>query len=160
LPIAATLAITGLFYHLVFVDHYFSVHTKRHYRAVAAYLNAAALRADESAFIVTESNWDNWLNYYWEPRGNESESLDITGNPLRVTATVKTFSKALAEHKPNGFWVVINSTRNMSRLPYNIEGYRLAETKKFVGITVRRYVKVNLPDETVSTSSGATEKTP
>ena len=146
-PIAATIAITGLFYHLVFVDHYFTVHTKRHYRAVAAYLKAETQRSEESAFIVTEGNWDNWLNYYWEPRGNKPDVLDITGKPLRVTATTSTFSKLLAEHKPNGFWVVMNATRHMSRLPSYVEGYRSTMTKKFVGITVRRYIKVNVRDE-------------
>jgi uncharacterized membrane protein len=156
-PIAATLAIVGLLYHLVFVDRYYSRHTKRHYRAVAAYLKAAALRANESTFIATESNWDNWLNYYWEPRGKNPEAFDVTGKPLRVAATVKTFAKALAEHKPNGFWVVINPTRDMTRLPSHIEGYRPTFTKKFVGIAVRRYIKQTLPDERGAADSGTDE---
>ena len=152
-PIIATIAIVGLLYHLVFVSRYYSVHTKRNYRAVAAYLKEAALRSDESAFIVTESYWDNWLNYYWEPRGNTKDALDVTGKPLRVAATVKTVAKALTEHKPNCFWVVINASRNMSHLPVDFAGYRLLTTKKFFGITVRRYGKPNLENEPGDTDS-------
>jgi uncharacterized membrane protein len=140
-PIVATLAVGYLLYHTIFVEKYYKKITKRHYRAVAAYLEKRVGEEPHPAFIVTESNWDNWLNYYWESRPYRAEAHDGIGRQLRVSATTRNVENEIELKQPESIWFVINPTKGMTRLPQTLLNYKLDYTSKFVGISLKHFVR-------------------
>lgn len=140
-PVVALTVAAALLGHLLFVRHYYHVKTKRDYRAVARYLETEAKKGESDPFIVTESNWNNWFDYYFIPRKGHPGMFDSQNDRLRVSATTPTLKAEMAKQEPDSMWVVINPTRKMSRLPKAYPGYKRVSTRKFCGLHVQHWEK-------------------
>lgn len=143
LPIVTSVAVAFLLYHTVVVARYYTKITKRHYRAVAAYVEKRVGEEPQRAFVVTENNWEKWLDYYWKATAHRSQALDGIGRELHVAASTRNVVSMIDKVQPESVWFVVNSTKGMTRLPERLEGYKPEGTKKFVGIAVRHFIRTD-----------------